>query len=121
MIDFPASPTNGQQFSAAGVTWTWDGVKWTPVIGSIIGIPDAPVDGTTYGRKDASWAPAGGGSAGIPEAPNDGWSYARSNLGWVRNYPTFELGVIIKPSTTGGATLVLDKQTAFTNNRIIGS
>ena len=30
MIDFPASPTLGQQFTAAGVTWTWDGVKWLP-------------------------------------------------------------------------------------------
>ena len=30
MIDFPASPTLGQPFSAAGVTWTWDGVKWLP-------------------------------------------------------------------------------------------
>jgi len=29
MIDFPASPTLGQQFTAAGVTWTWDGTKWT--------------------------------------------------------------------------------------------
>jgi hypothetical protein len=28
MIDFPASPTVGQQFTAAGVTWTWDGTKW---------------------------------------------------------------------------------------------
>jgi len=30
MIDFPASPTVGQQFTAAGVVWTWDGVKWLP-------------------------------------------------------------------------------------------
>lgn len=30
MIDFPASPTTGQQFSAGGVVWIWDGVKWTP-------------------------------------------------------------------------------------------
>ena len=30
MIDFPASPTVGQQFTAAGVTWTWDGTKWLP-------------------------------------------------------------------------------------------
>ena len=30
MIDFPASPTVGQQFTAAGVTWTWDGAKWLP-------------------------------------------------------------------------------------------
>ena len=30
MIDFPASPTLGQPFTAAGVTWTFDGVKWLP-------------------------------------------------------------------------------------------
>jgi hypothetical protein len=30
MIDFPNSPTVGQQFTAAGVTWTWDGAKWLP-------------------------------------------------------------------------------------------
>ena len=30
VIDFPASPTIGQQFTAAGVTWTWDGAKWLP-------------------------------------------------------------------------------------------
>ena len=27
-IDFPASPTTGQIFTAAGVTWKWDGAKW---------------------------------------------------------------------------------------------
>ena len=30
MIDFPASPTVGQSFTAAGVTWIWDGAKWLP-------------------------------------------------------------------------------------------
>ena len=30
MIDFPASPTIGEQFTAAGVTWVWDGTKWLP-------------------------------------------------------------------------------------------
>lgn len=29
MIDFPVSPSVGQNFSAAGVTWTWDGAKWS--------------------------------------------------------------------------------------------
>jgi hypothetical protein len=28
MIDFPANPTTGQSFTAAGVTWVWDGQKW---------------------------------------------------------------------------------------------
>src|SRR5262245_46792068 len=29
-LDFPSSPTTGQIFSGAGVTWTWDGAKWIP-------------------------------------------------------------------------------------------
>jgi hypothetical protein len=28
MIDFPNAPTVGQSFTAAGVTWVWDGQKW---------------------------------------------------------------------------------------------
>ena len=28
-IDFPSSPTTGQSVTVGGVTWTWDGVKWT--------------------------------------------------------------------------------------------
>jgi len=27
-LDFPNSPTTNQLFTAAGVTWKWDGVKW---------------------------------------------------------------------------------------------
>ena len=34
MIDFPANPTNGQTFTSGGITWTWDGVKWTLTPGS---------------------------------------------------------------------------------------
>jgi hypothetical protein len=30
MIDFPSNPSVGQTFTAAGVTWIWDGVKWLP-------------------------------------------------------------------------------------------
>jgi hypothetical protein len=29
MIDFPANPAKDQTFSADGVTWVWDGAKWT--------------------------------------------------------------------------------------------
>ena len=28
-IDFPASPSNGQTFTAGSTTWTWDGTKWS--------------------------------------------------------------------------------------------
>ena len=29
MLDFPSSPGVGQVVTIGGVTWTWDGVKWT--------------------------------------------------------------------------------------------
>lgn len=38
-FDFPASPTNGQQYVANGVTYTWNGYAWTggaPVISASI-------------------------------------------------------------------------------------
>ena len=28
-LDFPSSPNVGQVVTIGGVTWTWDGVKWT--------------------------------------------------------------------------------------------
>jgi hypothetical protein len=44
MIDFPASPTTGQTFAAAGVTWTWDGAKWTA---NGLNVPYLPLSGGT--------------------------------------------------------------------------
>ena len=44
MIDFPANPTVGQQFTAAGVTWTWDGTKWTA---AGLGVAYLPLAGGT--------------------------------------------------------------------------
>jgi hypothetical protein len=44
MLDFPASPTVGQQFTAAGVTWTFDGTKWTA---SGLGVAYLPLTGGT--------------------------------------------------------------------------
>jgi hypothetical protein len=34
MIDFPANPTVGQKFTAVGISWTWDGTKWSGSAGS---------------------------------------------------------------------------------------
>lgn len=46
------------------------------------GIPDAPSDGNTYGRRDGSWSVITGGTGSVPEAPNDGQNYVRRSLGW---------------------------------------
>ena len=42
MVDFPANPTNGQQFTSGGITWTYDGVKWTLGGNSPIYFGDTP-------------------------------------------------------------------------------
>ena len=86
VIDFPTSPTSGQQYTAGAVTWTWDGVKWTAYPGALA-IPDAPSDGQLYGRKSItgimSWALATGGGGGIADAPSDGTLYARKSSSWL--------------------------------------
>jgi hypothetical protein len=56
MIDFPASPTNGQQFTAAGVVWTWDGAKWTASGSGVAYLPLA--GGTMTGAMTLAANPA---------------------------------------------------------------
>src|SRR5215475_13283055 len=60
MLDFPNSPTNGQQFSSGGSTWQWDGAKWAAASGNIVASSSLPLmDGTAavgthtpYSRED---------------------------------------------------------------------
>ena len=70
------------------------------------GIPDAPTDGTHYGRHDGGWAnvteeaPIDGDIFGrqstawapippaVDEAPADGWTYGRRNTGWQQLEPS---------------------------------
>lgn len=57
-LDFPTPTGTGQVFTAAGTSWTWDGVKWkgsTSGTGGGGGIADAPSDGTVYARESAAW------------------------------------------------------------------
>lgn len=37
MLDFPSNPSNGQTFNSGGVTWVFDGIKWT--VSSEAGFP----------------------------------------------------------------------------------
>lgn len=50
-----------------------------------VGIPEAPIDGNLYGRKDATWEQVTA-SGGIPDAPNNSNAYVRSDLSWVVSY-----------------------------------
>jgi hypothetical protein len=53
--DFPASPTNGQQFTpSGGPTYQWNGTVWT--LAAPLTITDAPSDGSFYGRVNATWS-----------------------------------------------------------------
>jgi hypothetical protein len=49
MIDFPANPTVGQEYTAAGVTWAWDGVKWTAATADSVGVFLPLLGGTMTG------------------------------------------------------------------------
>ena len=57
MIDFPNNPTVGQQFTSAGVTWTWDGFKWTATGLNVAYLPLA--GGTMLGPLTLQANPAG--------------------------------------------------------------
>jgi len=81
MIDFPNSPTVGQMFSAAGVTWTWDGVKWANVSAATPYLP--LVGGTLSGPLVTQIAPqAVLGSLNMVAAPA---SVSNSIVGFTGN------------------------------------
>lgn len=96
-LDFPASPTTGQTYTSAGVTWRFDGVKWVIVAvggGASVTISDtAPaspqpgalwwdsVGGQMYiwynDPNTSQWVPTTN-LGSVPEAPNDGQLYGRN-------------------------------------------
>lgn len=64
---------------ATSAEYRWTGSAWTATGGGGGGVPEAPVDGGRYVRKDAAWAPE---ATGVPEAPEDGQQYARQDGAW---------------------------------------
>ncbi|MHC9085333.1 hypothetical protein ACYX7E_09875 [Luteimonas sp. RIT-PG2_3] len=69
--DRPATPVlhpemPGLWFSTDSGEWSaWDGTAWIEDIMAGSGIPDAPSDGTTYGRKDAAWVAVAAGTGDV--------------------------------------------------------
>ena len=90
MIDFPASPTPGQRFTAAGATWIFDGVKWLPegLAPTVApGINDNRIINGDM-RIDQRNNGAGGTVTGYTV---DRWAYYAQQVGkgsWGRNFPT---------------------------------
>jgi len=84
------------------------------------GIPEAPEDGKTYGRKDATWVEVtGGGGGGVPEAPNDGNPYMRQSEAWVQApTPAISAGVTFED---GAMDLVLPDWAPLTIDAIQGT
>ena len=74
-FNFPDSPTDGQIFEPIlGLSYIFQTPVWKRYIapGEDAGVPEAPADGLTYGRKDTQWAAVVGGalvSDGPPPGP----------------------------------------------------
>jgi hypothetical protein len=106
MLDFPASPTVGQQFTAAGVTWFWDGVKWLPS-----GLSPTVVPGINDNRiinGDMLRDQRNNGASGTASAYTvDRWSYNATQVSkgtWQRNpnsaaFPQFPYSLSFQSSS----------------------
>jgi hypothetical protein len=79
-LDFPNSPTNGQVFNGDGVSWRWDGVKWTSVLSS-----DGPFLPLTGGTVSGPLTVQRLNISSIPPAQPDGSPPAGSVHGDIYN------------------------------------
>jgi len=61
-LDFPNTPTLGQQFNVGGIVWTWDGVKWTSVA------PTSPTYLLTSGGTMSGPITLAGNAVGVLDA-----------------------------------------------------
>jgi hypothetical protein len=129
VIDFPASPTIGQQFTAAGVTWIWDGVKWLPS-----GLSPTVVPGINDNRiinGDCRIDQRNNGAAGTASGYTvDRWAIggtlASGQGTWGRNIGSFSgpvgfpyyLGYSVSAAITPAATDTLVFQQALEGNAI---
>lgn len=100
-IDFPASPAVNDQFVAAGVTFIFTGQGWIVKSVPITGLSDAPVDGQTYGRKDATWTPVIAAVA-VPAGTVMLFWQTAAPVGWTRVTTHHDKALRVVGSTAGG-------------------
>jgi len=90
-------------------------LNYTPYIILNGFVPEAPIDGLTYGRKDAEWVEVtGGGGGGIPEAPNNANAYVRSALSWVVGYTKTAIDTLLGNKVDANAPITGTVKTKIT-------
>jgi hypothetical protein len=74
--------------------------------GAASGIPEAPADGATYGRKDTAWSevlPSGSVGSFLTDAPSDGALYGRQDAAWEEVLPSGSVGNLITEAPQDGS------------------
>jgi Chaperone of endosialidase len=106
MIDFPASPSVGDQFTLGGTTWEWDGTKWTIVPGTSgppVIISDTPPASPVVG--DLWWDSIGGQLyCWVVDPTSSQWVVATNNSAAMQGYLPLTGGVLSGPLTGQAAT-----------------
>lgn len=77
-IDFPNTPTVGQQFTSGNTTWQWDGISWNTIRTPIVG----PTGATGPTGADGVWAL----SSSLPPAGAEGDAWFDPNTGGIFIY-----------------------------------
>jgi hypothetical protein len=122
MIDFPSSPTNGQVFISGGVSWTWDGAKWTSTagvgkVGNKTTISDTPPTAPQVGDF---WLDSGTSGVQLYVWYDDGNSQqwvAASNLGG--NFLPLTGGTMTGPLILASGNPAADSANIRYRNRVI--
>lgn len=81
---------------------------------NIVSVDEAPIDGLTYGRKDAEWVEVTGGGGGIPDAPNNANAYVRSALSWVVGYTKTAIDTLLGNKVDANAPITGTVKTKIT-------
>ena len=90
MIDFPASPANGQVFTSGAQSWTWDGTKW--VASGVAAMPPLATGDNRIINGDMRIDQRNNGASGTATAVYtvDRWIYSTgtaNKLTWGRGGP----------------------------------
>lgn len=102
-LDFPNSPTVGQVFTSAGISWAWDGVKWTSAYGSagaFLPLSGGTVSGDVHVTKTLD-ADTGvfGGVAGVAMRTTGSETWVgQSDRGYMSYYDSCSLAAFYPPA-----------------------